>query len=509
MKIAICYPPLESSKGTPLLSQNRQFQWFSDKATSYSIYPVIPASAATLLKSKGYDVAWLDGIAEKWTYEEFKQRLSDFAPDLIMIETKTPVVKKHWEIIDDIKKGHNGGCTMGDERAKNISSIEHRASPPLIVLVGDHVTALPEESFKHSNVDFVLTGGDYDFAMLNLADHLSKGAKLEAGVYCREGKKIVNTGPFVLRHNLDELPMIDRELTRWQHYAYKNSNFKHTPGTYIMSGRDCWHGKCTFCSWCTLFPGAMWRRRSVENVLDEIEMLVEKYGVKEIMDDAGTMPVGDWLEEFCHGMVARGLNKKVKIDCNMRFNAGLDKEDYALMGKAGFRFILYGLESAKQETLDRINKNLKVEQIEPVLRWAKEGGLDPHITIMVGYPWESRNDMEATLSMAKDLFKNGIVDSMQATIVIPYPGTPLFKECQKEGWLKTEDWNHYDMREPIMKAQVSDEELHRMVQSLYASFMTPRFLLRKVVEVKSFDDLKYLFFSGMKFLAKLKDFRST
>lgn len=486
MKIAICYPPLESNKGTPLLSQNRQFQWFTDKTTAYAIYPVIPASAATLLKSKSYEVAWLDGVAEKWSYEEFKKRLIEFSPDLIMIETKTPVVKKHWEIINDLKIVN---CKLK------------------IVLVGDHVTALPEESMKNCKVDYILTGGDYDFALFNLVEHLEKGTDLEPGVYYREKDKIENTGPFRLSHNLDSLPQIDRDLTRWELYAYKNSNFKHTPGTYIMSGRDCWHGKCSFCSWTTLFPGTMWRCRSPKNVLDEIQTLVEKYGVKEIMDDAGTMPVGPWLKEFCAGMIERGLSKKVKIDCNMRFNAGLGEEEYALMGKAGIRFILYGLESAKQKTLDSINKNLKVEQIEPVLRWAKKGGLDPHITIMVGYPWESREDMQATLNMAKDLFKKGVVDSMQATVVIPYPGTPLFAQCEKEGWLKHKDWDRYDMREPIMKAQVPDEELQKMVQSLYASFMTPKFLLRKIMGIRSVEDVKYIFFSGLKFVAKLKDFK--
>ena len=72
MKISISFPPLESKKGTPLLSQNRQFQWFSDPTY---IYPMIPATAATLLKSKGYEVFWDDAIAERLTYEQWKERL--------------------------------------------------------------------------------------------------------------------------------------------------------------------------------------------------------------------------------------------------------------------------------------------------------------------------------------------------------------------------------------------------------------------------------------------------
>ena len=100
MKVAICYPPLPSEKGVPLLSQNRQFQWFS--RPTY-IFPVVPGTAATMLKAAGYDVLWLDGIAEELTPDEFDRRLREFAPDYVVVETKTPVVKRHWKWIADQK----------------------------------------------------------------------------------------------------------------------------------------------------------------------------------------------------------------------------------------------------------------------------------------------------------------------------------------------------------------------------------------------------------------------
>ncbi|MCJ7472792.1 MAG: B12-binding domain-containing radical SAM protein, partial [Actinobacteria bacterium] len=95
MKIFISYPPLESNKGVPLLSQNRQFQWFSNPTY---IYPVVPACAATLLKSNGFNVVWDDGIAENMSYRDWEDRLNSKKPDIIMIETKTPVIKSHWKI---------------------------------------------------------------------------------------------------------------------------------------------------------------------------------------------------------------------------------------------------------------------------------------------------------------------------------------------------------------------------------------------------------------------------
>ncbi len=486
MKIFISYPPIESDKGTPLLSQNRQFQWFN--SPTY-IYPVVPAQAASLLKKSGFDVIWNDCIAENWSHKQFIDSIKKNKPDLIAIETKTPVIKRHWEVINELKK---------------ISENEWNLKT---VLMGDHVTALPEESMLNSKIDYVLTGGDYDFSLLSLCNHLSSGSELDAGIWYRENESIKNTGPFELSHSLDDLPAIDRDFTNWQLYSEKNGNFRQTPGTYIMSARDCWWGRCTFCSWTTLYPGDQWRSRSPEKVLDEIGVLIDKYKVKEIMDDSGTFPTGDWLHEFCNGMIERGYNKRVTLNCNMRFGI-LKQEDWSLMARAGFRFILFGLESANQATLDKIDKNLKVERIIEGVRMAKQAGLHPHITVMVGYPWETKEDACRTIDLAKSLFKKGWVDTLQATIVVPYPGTPLFKQCKADGLLLTENWDEYDMRAGVMKTGLNDDEIKQLTQGLYRSFITPSFFLRKLLTIRSLDDVKFYLKAGRSVIGHLTDFRA-
>ncbi len=385
MRISIAYPPLPSGKGVPLLSQNRQFQWFVNPTY---IYPVVPAYAATLLKGAGHAVFWNDGIAEEKTYEQWKAEVEAERPDLILIETKTPVIKRHWKIIDDLKK-----------------EVDVR-----VALAGDHVTALPLESFENSSVDYVLTGGDYDFLLLNLANFLDgKEKKLEPGIYYRDGEKVRSTGGFRLDHDLNSLPFIDRELTKWWLYAYKNGDFKYRPGTYTMVGRDCWwrrNGGCTFCSWTTLYGN--YRVRRPELLADEIEDVVKRYGVREVFDDTGTFPVGKWLTDFCHEVIERGLNERVRLGCNMRFGA-LKEEDYRLMKKAGFRFILFGYESANDSTLQRLNKGItNAQQVEGV-RLAAKAGLEPHLTIMFGYPWETREDVMRSMEAAASLIKKGYV----------------------------------------------------------------------------------------------------
>ncbi|OIO36394.1 MAG: B12-binding domain-containing radical SAM protein [Candidatus Omnitrophica bacterium CG1_02_44_16] len=488
MKIAIAYPPLNAKKGAPLLSQNRQFQYF--KEPTY-IYPVVPAQAATLLKKAGHEVFWIDGIAEGISYEDFLKRVIDIKPDVIAMETKTPVVKQHWKIINDLKK---------------LCTINYKL---LTILFGDHVTALPQESFDNSKVDFVLTGGDHDFLLLSLCNSINHElstinyASLEPGIWYRDNGVVKNTGAFKLDHDLNSIPFIDRDLAKWQLYAFKNGNFKRTPGTYIMSGRDCWWGKCKFCSWPTLYP--RFRSRRSENVVNEIGSLVERYGVSEIMDDTGTFPIGDWLDDFCSIMMHRGLNKKVAIDCNMRFGA-LSLAEYKKMRQAGFRLVLFGLESANQKTLDRIDKNLKVEDIIGSCRAAREAGLYPHITIMFGYPWETYDEALNTLKLGRWLLKKGFAYTVQATVVIPYPGSKLFEECRKDGTLGTLNWDDYDMKQPVMKSPINDAQMMGLVRGIYNVAFNPEFIFNRLRSVRDMSDLAYFGRGTKKILGHIFDF---
>jgi radical SAM superfamily enzyme YgiQ (UPF0313 family) len=484
MKVLISYPPLNTKKGSPTLGQNRQFQYF--KEPTY-IYPVVPAQAATLLHHSGYTVLWKDCLAQGSSYQEFLDFVQKERPDLIALETKTPVVKQHWNIINDLKNLENNNWRL------------------TTVLFGDHVTALPEESFQNSKVDFVLTGGDYDFLLLNLCNYLGgKSANLENGIWYRLNAEVKNTGAFKLNHDLNTLPFIDRELTQWENYAFKNGNYKRTPGTYIMSGRDCWYHSCSFCSWPTLYPE--FRTRNTDNVLKEIGMLIEKYKVQEIMDDTGCFPVGEWLRVFCNGMIKEGYNKNIYFDCNARFGS-LDESDFALMKKANFRLLLFGLESANQKTLDRINKNLEAAKIIEDCRLATKAGLFPHITLMFGYPWETYEDALKTLQLGRWLLNKGYAYTMQATIVIPYPGTPLFQECKQNYWLKTLDWDDYDMKQPIMRSGISDNKIMELVQGMYKASFAPQFMLRKLISLKDTDDLKYSLRAAKKVIGHVFDFR--
>ena len=482
MKIMLSYPKL-SGKGSPMLTQNRQFQWMS--IGSY-IYPLVTASAATVLAQAGHDVIWYDGIAADLTYQHFLDTVQKEQPDLVVMETKTPVVKLHWSIVKDIKEISPATRT---------------------VLMGDHVTALPEESMNNSPVDFVLTGGDYDFSLQAMAGALSGNGDMPRGIYFRQDGSVKNTGHFVLDGDLNKLPFIDRDLT--QAHLYFEKWKKREPFRYTMAGRDCQWGKCSFCSWTTTFPS--FRRRTVNSLLDEIEMLVDRYGVREIFDDTGNFPAGSWLREFCDGMIERGLNNKILFSCNMRFDFLVRQPELLpLMKKAGFRKMKSGLESANQATLDRIKKNIKVEHIVEGCRLATEAGIDIQLTVMVGYPWESRDDAIRTLDLARDLMARGHAEMLQSTVVVPYPGTPLFKEAVEKGWIRFEpldSWERYDMTEPVLVTpDMEPEEIMKLCSDIYKSFMTPRFVMRQIMNVRSMEDLSYLLRGGKAVMGHILDF---
>lgn len=127
------------------------------------------------MKQKGYEVYWLDGLAEKITYNQWLNKIKEIQPDLIAIETKTPVIKYHWEIIKDLK----------------LPITNHQS--PVTVLMGDHVTALPEESMQNCPVDFIITGGDYDFGLLSIANYLSKKEPLGPEFGIEKKYLILNT----------------------------------------------------------------------------------------------------------------------------------------------------------------------------------------------------------------------------------------------------------------------------------------------------------------------------
>lgn len=192
----------------------------------------------------------------------------------------------------------------------------------------------------------------------------------------------------------------------------------------------------------------------------------------------------------------------------MRFNA-LKQEDYRLMKKAGFRLLKFGLESANQKTLDKLNKGIRVEDILNGCEMAKKAGLTVHLTMIVGYPWENKEDALRTFRLAKELMQNGKADLLQATVLVPYPGTPLWKEAKENDWFlfPPEQYERYDMREPILKTENSNpEEIAAICGKIYTIFLTPSYIFQRAKNIRNWQDLKFNLKGLKAVLGHIKDF---
>ena len=256
----------------------------------------------------------------------------------------------------------------------------------------------------------------------------------------------------------DHLPYPDRILTdaknpRWQSYG----NYKFHPATHMMVSNLCWYGRCTFCiDTYKLEHGEKRGVRTVDHVMEEIDDLIAQ-GYREVFDDSGTFPVGAWLEEFCRKM--QGRKRKITIGCNMK----PVKLDYKMMADAGFRFILVGIESANQETVNRIQKGQRSEDIVPILKSMSDAGLEPHLTSMFGYEWESHEDAMRTVNLVHYLLKKGYAKTAQASVYSPPRTAP-------------------DPNSPG----------HKYIPMIYEAYRSPQFWWQKLKDIRRWEDVTYL-----------------
>ncbi|WP_432632264.1 B12-binding domain-containing radical SAM protein [Brachyspira sp.] len=468
-RICITYPPFENNEGYPLMSLNGQFQWLRNP--SY-FYPILPAYAATLLKNNGYNVFFLDTIARNMDTIDWFSELDEIKPQLIFFEARTPTINYTWDTIETIKKKYDG---------------------IYVVLAGDHVTSLPEESLIKSKADFIITGGNYEISLLSIVKHLNHGNKLAKGIYYRNDKNgtgnIKNTGKFSLDYPLDSLPFIDRNLTNWKIYSKKNEYFKKYPGTFIMSGRGSIYNIYNSNSSSILFNNAM--LRSPINVVDEIEYLNKRYGIKEIIDGTICFPTNEWLSLFCATMRERKLNKKVYIDCYMYLNI-LSFEDFKMMKKSGFKTIIFNLPTINNHMIEKIgiDKN-NVEQMVESIKLAKRAGLFIDMMVKLGYPNETEEDIIRTFNIVKNLMLNGYVNSMNVSLFVPYPNTRLFNYCKENDLLKTENWFDFDMRKSVVKLNFDEEKLYKYIEYFYNLSFNPLYLFHKITAIRDIYDIRH------------------
>ncbi len=483
-KVAVIYPPFRKGDDYPLLSQNRHLKFSS--SLEVRIFPVILGHMATSIKNNGYDTVWMDGINDRGNMAEFNSELIEFDPDVIIMETKAPVIEMHWEYSKYLKKTFPG---------------------VKIILIGDHVTHNPDESFVRGEaIDYVVPGGYYDFIIPELINHINGRGEMPGSVHWKGGK----SGPQA-KYNQEDVAIIDRELTKSHIY---HEAYLHHPAAYIMSGRGCGApgnkpGVCTFCVWQFTLWKLNPQLRPVKNVIDEIEHLYH-LGYREVFDDNDSSFLYDrkWTTAFCEELEKRKLAGKILISGNARSDT-LDYEYCKMLKKAGFRLLKIGIEAGSDETLKRIGKGESMQVLMDGVFAAKKAGLQIFLTNMVGYPWQTTEEVERQYKWVKKLmlYKTRFGDSMQASVVVPYPGTPLYRQAEKNNWFRVDmsEYKNLDMDEPVMITKI---DAPYWVKKFWQIQMHPLFLLKSFLTIRSFHDIK-LAWTGVKSLwGHVKDYRN-
>ena len=469
MKVLFLQPPWPG-EGYGLRSQNRWPRKRGDKANRYPLYM---SYTATRLKNAGFDVLYQDSIMQDFAEKESLRNVHNASPDIVFIEPATPTINYDIYYARELKE----------------------VMPGLkIIFSGSHVTRFPEEVLNRDAVDAVVRG-EQDETTLHLIKAWADGIPLSEikgiGFRDKEGNPVI-TEPRPLINDLDTLPFPDRDLI--PHQWYKEGHVIRTPFTFIITSRGC-PNQCSFCLWPNVFFEHKVRFRSIGNVLEEIDWLVQKYGVKELFIDDGTFNVSKRRAlKFCRKLSER--NHDLTWSCSCRVDR-VDEEMLRLMKKSGCKLICYGPESASQETLDRVKKNIDVSMSKRAVELTKKAGIIAHANFMFGFPWETKKDIETTIQFALDIDP----DTVQFSLVFPHPGSEMFDIALKNGWFLGNvigNWDRFEMScGPVLRCGVPEEELKRYISRAHARFFfRPSYIIKNLLNVRSKDGFLRLMKGG-------------
>ena len=378
-------------------------------------FPFFLAQTAAMLRFRGLEAALLDGVAVKAELNTYLDEVVRIAPDLILYETSTPSFPYDCNVVERLRT---------------------RLPETKIALAGPHVSVFPEQTLRErASVEYVLIG-EYEATAVTLAQTLAKNMPPDsiAGLALRsEGQVRVNPRR-ALMVDLDALPMPAREPESIYHYH--ESLCARRPNVQLMSSRGCVF-RCPFCLWPkVMYGGPNLRVRSPANVVDEIERLERDFEFQEYYfdDDAINLHPGH-VEGICDELERRGLS--IVWSC-MAHTGRAAPEQLERMGRAGCESVKWGIETGDPELLRSLHKGTTLGKVREVLKACRGLGIRTHATFTIGLPGETDESIRRTRDLMLDLAP----DSVQISLVTPFPGTELYEQYAPEDARR--DWARFD-----------------------------------------------------------------
>jgi anaerobic magnesium-protoporphyrin IX monomethyl ester cyclase len=390
------------------------FKWRSPDFDVQKDPPMGLLYVASALETRGYNVSVIDANAEDLSIQDVIVRLKKGFSHVVGISCNyAPLHNSSIDLCREIKKFNKEIVT---------------------IMGGNHATASYKSLFEMggSDVDIIILGqGEYTFPNIIASINNAKMRSTVKGIAYKMDGLIVTTPPETFIKNLDELSYPAYHLVDMKKYDRYN----------VITSRGCPY-RCTYCA-SNVITGGKVAVRSPKNILYEIKKLLTKYGDKIVWfsDDtftANTKHTNDLLDLI----ISDGI--KFKWSCLTRVNT-TSKELLEKMKKAGCQYISYGVESADDGIIDAMNKKITMEDVEKTLKLTKKIGIDMYLFFIVGYPGDTIDTINKSFKLIKKVKPSGVAFN----ILIPLPGTPLWKELEEKGLVdfRTIQWDTLFARE--------------------------------------------------------------
>lgn len=470
MKILIIEPPAVSKFGN-----QRIFGGNGSNKSDFRKPPLDLMMISGYLRKEGFDNILVDANAARRSIDDIKEIFTTERPDVVFFSTST--------------------CTLYKDLLVARAAKEVDASI-VTVAIGTHVMALPEDTFKESEyLDVIVYSSEWEQASLNIVRHISN-LKDARGIFFRKNDGvIVKTDLQPPLQNLDELGFPSHDKLRKD--LYGDPTAKRIPKTMVMSQKACINN-CSFCCQPAFFGAPALRQRSIEHFLSELKW-VQQLGFREVMFNDATLTADmERAAALFEGMLKNNID--LTWNCSTRAER-VNPDLLKLMKRAGCHTIALGMESVDKTVLRNIRKNIEPEQIRESVSMIRKQGIDTILFCVVGFPGETKESIENTISFLKTLNTTFIT----LGIAVPVPGTDFYRYIEENNYLLTKDWSLYDpMKKPVFSYPwlTSDEIARYSAYGLRRFYLRPGYILERLKTIRSFADVKMYFNNFIGFLKR-------
>ena len=349
--------------------------------------------------------------------------------------------------------------------------ISKKAAPDAITLTGgQHFSAMAQESLEaYPEIDVIIRGEGEETLLefIKAIESHSDFSKIK-GISFQNKKKILHNQSRPLLEDLNTQPFPGYHFVEDYAHRYHFTMMARSKAKYgmIEASRGCVH-QCIFCSQWKHWRGIC-RHKSVKRIADEIEYLYQNYGSRLIWLTDDNFGLGQRMNDLCDELINRKF--KDEITCFMQTRCDDVVQNQRLlekMSQAGINWLLLGVESHNQDSLDRYKKKTKPKQATEAVKLLKKNNIFSQATCIIGEQNDSHDSIEKLRQFMNDLDP----DLAIFMTLTPFPGTDLFEEAKKKGQIENENWADYDMAHAIMPTKfLSREEVQRELYNCYRSF---------------------------------------